>query len=213
MLDNQPVNDKISSFNVAPLYGLILAGGASTRMGKDKAVLSYHATSQIEYGFKLLSHLCEKVYLSNRQEQATQEGYKDYPQIHDIFKDIGPMGGILSALCTCPAAAWLVLGCDLPFVDEATLRRLCQNRDPLKRATAYLNRDENFPEPLCTIYEPNSRGHLLRLYDLRLYSLRDFLASVDVQRVKPESNNDLRNVNTKEEYQQAVEFRQQKNFK
>ncbi len=206
MSGNQP-DTPVAFSKTTPLYGLLLAGGQSKRMGKDKAILVYHDQSQIKYGFKLLSGFCEKVFLSNRPEQSQRDIYKDHPQIQDIFpNNIGPMAGILSALRAHPAVAWLVLGCDLPFVDNETLRLLVQNRNPLKTATAYLNSDGNLPEPLCAIYEPQSWFCLLRFFDSGIYSLRKFLVSADTHLLKQPGQNELWNVNTLEEYHQAVEL-------
>jgi len=206
MLGNQAVNDGITASTSPPLYGLLLAGGQSKRMGKDKAILSYHGPSQIEYNFKLLASFCAKVFLSNRQEQSQWDFYKDYPQIQDIFTNIGPMAGILSALCTYPNAGWLALGCDLPFVGQETIETLIRSRDPAKMATAYLNSDENLPEPLCAIYEPKSRLRLLRFLDLGIYSLREFLTSSDTRLLQQKKQTNLLNINTPEEYRRAIEL-------
>jgi len=206
MLGNQDVDDDITFLKSPPLYGLVLAGGQSNRMGKDKAILSYHGPSQIEYNFKLLSRFCAKVFLSNRQEQSQRDIYKDYPQILDIFTNIGPMAGILSALCIYPNAGWLVLGCDLPFVGQEILEMLVHSRDPAKMATAYLNSDENLPEPLCAIYEPSSRIRLLCFFDLGIYSLREFLTSSDTLFLQQPDQKHLLNINTREEYREAIEL-------
>jgi molybdenum cofactor guanylyltransferase len=133
------------------IFGLVLVGGRSSRMGKDKATLQYGDKPQAVAAYELLARCCRQVFLSSRRDQPAQQGL---PQIYDVVDNIGPMGGILSALTTHPDKAWLVLACDLPFLTESTLQYLIARRDPLRLATAYRSAHDGKPEPLCAIYEP-----------------------------------------------------------
>lgn len=132
------------------VYGLVLAGGRSTRMGQDKAQLNYRGRPQIDVCIELLGGLCARVFTSIRPDQDPGE----HPAIVDQFGPIGPIGGILSALAAHPGRAWLVVACDLPFLDRATLEFLLAHRDPSRPATAFRGRHAGMPEPLCAIYEP-----------------------------------------------------------
>ena len=80
-------------------------------MKVDKSILHYHGMTQVEYAFQLLQKYCDKIFISNRKEQTELQGHNVAPQIHDQpeFSDMGPIGGILSAMTTHPQAAWLVL--------------------------------------------------------------------------------------------------------
>ena len=186
------------------LFGLILAGGKSRRMGIDKATLRYHAKSQIEYCFELLSPFCCKVFLSNRKEQTILAEYKKFPQIHDIYSDVGPLGGILSAMAAYPRVAWLVLACDLPYVHHATIETLIKKRNPAKMATAYMA--NNLPEPLCAIYESKISDNLLGYFKKGCRSVQTILSLLDVECLKPKESIFLHNVNYPEEYIQTVNF-------
>src|SRR3546814_16894807 len=53
-----------------------------------------------------------------------------------------------------PDRAWLVVACDLPLVTAQSLTGLVNSRDPKSPATAFLNREKNWPEPLLAIWEP-----------------------------------------------------------
>ncbi len=106
------------------LYGLVLAGGRGVRMKADKSLLRYHDKSQVEYCYDLLLPLCKRVLVSNRSEQADLKEHEGLSQIHDIFPNIGPLGGILSAMTQYPKVSWLVLACDLPFVTERAIKAL-----------------------------------------------------------------------------------------
>src|SRR5262245_14013601 len=99
---------EIKTQNHKLVYGLVLAGGKSSRMKMDKSLLHYHGMPQIEYAVKLLEKCCNKVFISNRQEQAQLQGHEIAPQIHDQpeFRNIGPIGGILSAMTLHPKINW-----------------------------------------------------------------------------------------------------------
>lgn len=190
-----------------PLYGLVLAGGKSTRMKKDKSLLEYRGKKQAVYCFELLSQFCDQVFISNRQGQAFWDGHKTLPQIHDTFLEVGPLGGILTAMTKFPEAAWLVLACDLPFVDESVLDMLVRQRDPFKMATAYRSvRDHPLPEPLCAIYEPKAVFRFLFFLAQGIDCPRHILARSDIHALEPGREFSLDNVNSPEEYQKAVEW-------
>ncbi|MFO1491766.1 MAG: NTP transferase domain-containing protein [Kiritimatiellia bacterium] len=139
---------------VPPIYGLVLTGGRSSRMGRDKAALEYGGRAQADRAFDLLSGFCERTFVSARADQAELPGRAGRPQIHDVIENGGPAAGILSALRTHPDAAWLVLACDLPFLTGDVLAALVEQRDPARAATAFQSGNDGLPEPLCAIYEP-----------------------------------------------------------
>ena len=144
----------------APLYGLVLAGGRSSRMGRDKAALLYEGQTQLERAMALLRPHVARAYVSVRPDQKTDALRARFAQIEDRASDIGPMAGLLAAQAAHPEAAWLVLACDLPLLDEPTLRGLVGARDTGGLATAYRSSHDGLPEPLCAIYEPRSRAAL-----------------------------------------------------
>ena len=151
------------SEGLPPLFGLVLAGGRSRRMGRDKALLSYAGRPQLEVAFELLSAVCDQVRVSVRPDQVRDEARSKFPLLPDALGEIGPLGGILTALQAQPGCAWLVVACDLPFLDARTLQGLRQNRRRDRIATAYLSTHDGLPEPLCSIYEPAAREHLQHL--------------------------------------------------
>lgn len=122
---------------MAPLHGLVLAGGRSARMGDDKALIAYRGRPQAEYLFDLLRPHCAAVHLSCRSDQAQLPGYVGLPRLVDAYADLGPLAGILTALESRPGAAWLVAACDLPYLDAAAVAALVAGRDPAALATAF----------------------------------------------------------------------------
>src|SRR5437868_4548261 len=145
----------------ATLFGLVLAGGASTRMQRDKAALAYHGRPQLEWAYELLSDVCAATFVSVRPDQREEPTRAKFPQIVDRQPGTGPIAGISAALQEHPKAAWLVVACDLPFITPAVLQHLITQRDPARIATAYRSEHDGLPEPLCAIWEPQARDALL----------------------------------------------------
>ena len=187
----------------APLFGLVLTGGKSTRMHRDKALLWYRGRPHLRALFSLLSDHCDNVWVSNRQDQAGTEERAGLPQILDAWGEIGPMGGVLSAFQRFPEAAWLAVACDMPCLDGETMIHLIRARDPARSATCFLHPDDGRPEPLCTIYEPAAYAGLAERAGKGDYSLRRFLESIDIQGVVPACRTTLQQVNSPEEYRRA----------
>ncbi len=144
---------------VAPVFGLVLAGGRSTRMQRDKAMLPYHGTTQLEWAMDLLGSHVERVFVSVRPGQ-TDPVRARFEQIVDTHEGLGPIAGIMAAQARFPDAAWLVVACDLPFLEAATLDFLLAERDPRRRrrrsvpaiptirnTTACRNRSVQFTSP------------------------------------------------------------------
>ncbi len=187
------------------LYGLILSGGKSTRMKKDKSLLNYHGKAQVVVGYELLAKFCEKVFVSNRPDQKNLPGHQGLPQLPDACKyaNQGPLAGILTAMNRFPRRAWLVLACDLPFVNDATLRYLIASRDVRAEATAYQSSTDQLPEPLCAIYEPTFRLKLNKFFKQGILCPRKCLLKSSVKLLISKTKFALDNVNHPDDYRQA----------
>lgn len=187
-----------------PLLGLVLAGGRSTRMQRDKATLRYHGLSQLDWAGQLLAPHVRQVFVSVRPDQRDDPARAAWPQIADQHENAGPIAGIAAAQAAHPDAAWLVLACDLPFLDEATLQRLCAERDPSRVATAFRGSVDGLPEPLCAIYEPRSRGAIVESIVAGRNCPRKFLIGSSVKLLDPSDQHALDNVNSSEDYVAAM---------
>ncbi|MCK0159570.1 NTP transferase domain-containing protein [Allomuricauda sp. F6463D] len=178
------------------LFGLVLSGGTSARMGKDKGLVDYHGIPQREYVYHLLMQFCDDVFLSVRQDQATEvpEGFKT---IVDQNNCKGPFNGILSAHNLYIDSAWLVVACDLPFMDSETLGQLIAHRNSKKFATTFANQETGLPEPLVCVWEPRALKHALEhLNNTDCPSPKRFLMQSDIAMLKLKNNKALFNANT-----------------
>ena len=186
------------------LYGLVLAGGQSSRMKAEKSALCYHGVPQVQYCFDLLAVFCPKVFVSIRNEQRDLAELRRYPPIYDQLEGGGPIVGILSAMKTHPKVAWLVLACDLPYVGKKTIVALVERRNVSKIATAFRSPDAELTEPLCAIYEPQSQKPLMDALVSGHRSPQKALADSDIELVVPSDSRWLQNVNSPEEYERAM---------
>jgi len=187
------------------LCGLVLAGGRSSRMHRDKAALAYHGRSQLATTFGLLESVGDRCYVSVRADQIEEPLRKGYPQIVDAEGPGGPINGILAAQQRHPQAAWLVLACDLPFLDRASLVHLLGHRDRSRVASAFRSSHDGLPEPLCAVYEPAAAESLPRFVAQGGRCPRKFLITHEAMLIEPLSPTALDNINSAQEYWQAME--------
>jgi molybdenum cofactor guanylyltransferase len=185
------------------LFGLVLAGGASTRMGRDKAALAYHGRSQLEWTYELLSQVCTATFVSVRPDQRDEPARAAFAQVVDLQPGIGPIAGITAALQQHQKAAWLVAACDLPFVTQAVLAKLIEQRDPSAIATAYRSAHDGLPEPLCAIWEPGARESVLAYVASGKQCPRKFLINSRTKLIDLPDARALDNINTSDEFQEA----------
>jgi len=195
----------------AELYGLVLAGGKSTRIGQDKGTINWHGKDQRYYMADLLKKYTDKVYISCRADQQ-QEINTAYQNLPDTFTGIGPFGAILSAFREQPEKAWLVVACDLPLLDQQTLDFLIAHRDTSSIATAFQSSHNDFPEPLITIWEPKSYPVLLSFLSQGYSCPRKVLINSDVKILQAPNPDALTNVNTPEDRERVEQILHKKSI-
>lgn len=200
---NQYLRDFIEK-QKAPLYGLILAGGASSRMNQNKSLIEYHHEPQWLHLYKLLTNTCEQTFISCNESNV--ELYSEKPVLLDVLKGYGPLSGIISALLKFKNTAILVLACDLPLIDESSINQLIEERDASKMATTFLNPESNYLEPLITIYEPGALPVMLSMLSQGYTCPRKMLMQNDIKIIEPLKASALRNINYPEERDQVLQM-------
>ena len=137
---------------------VILAGGKSSRMGTDKALLEYQGSTFLSH-LQQTFQLFEERLLSRNLASSIGD---NWTQISDLHKGIGPMGGIHAALTNAQSDALMVCACDTPYITQALIDKLIQTyngEDVLLVQTS----DERL-HPLCGIYHkrilPSLESHI-----------------------------------------------------
>ena len=126
--------------------GIIVAGGRSSRIGVDKALLKVGGSTMIERIISVLQQVAGHVLISAGNGKYSFTGYS---HVEDKFADIGPIGGIYSALKASSTPINIVVSCDLPFLSVDLLDYLLQNSLENELIIPVHN---NFYEPLCAVY-------------------------------------------------------------
>ena len=186
------------------IYGLVLAGGESRRMGRDKALLIRDGRSQLAHIAALLEGITERVYVSSRQEQQDDPERSRFENIVDRYADIGPVAGILSAMDAHPNIDWLVVACDLPNIDATTLSFLLEKSDPKQSFTAFKSNYDGLPEPLCALYRSGSDAIIRRFVEDGIVCPRKILIRSDTQLLEQPDPAALDNINTPDDLASSV---------
>ena len=137
------------------MFGLVLAGGKSSRLGQDKTVLVHEGQSMLVRTGRLLERHVEQVFVSCRHPENVDA---PWPVIVDETERIGPAGGIITALRQLGGPLF-VLACDLPFMEDVYIARLLAAREARPRGsvlTTWRLENTEFIENLVAIYEPEA---------------------------------------------------------
>lgn len=182
------------------IYGLVLAGGKSTRMGNDKTVIAWHGREQRYYMADMLNKFCEKVFISCREEQVTEVD-PEYDVLTDAVDGKGPLGAILTAFNAHPDKAWLIVASDLPLLDKETISFLLHHREKDNMATTFESPHDGLPEPLITLWEPKAFNSIQSLMQENMSCPRKVLMRniEQVTVIKPSNPDALINANTPED--------------
>lgn len=106
--------------NLLPMTGIILAGGKSSRMGRNKAFLEWEGRPLIERTLDIFTSVFAEVLISaNNPELYSQYDLKVVP---DNFLEMGPMGGLEACLKVAKYEYSFFAACDMPFLEEEVIR-------------------------------------------------------------------------------------------
>ncbi len=178
------------------VWGLVLAGGKSRRMGSDKALLRQDGETQLSRAVNLLQDRLERVFVSTRAEQDGDAERGKFARIVDRYDDMGPLAGILSAMDSNNEVSWLVLACDLPNIDPATIQYLLDHCSPEHVATAFNSVHDGLPEPLCAIYRPPARPIIDAFAEQGIICPRKILLNSDTHLLEQPHPGALHNINS-----------------
>jgi molybdopterin-guanine dinucleotide biosynthesis protein A len=128
------------------LTGIILAGGKSNRMGREKGLVGFHGKSLIQYGIDLLKKQTDKIILSSGNPDYKRFGLEMVP---DGVTGQGPAGGIASALKHSTTPWNMVIACDLPFLEPELIDALLANAEGFQ---AVIPLHDGRSEPLAGLY-------------------------------------------------------------
>ena len=173
-------NSMNTDVELLPITALIMAGGMSSRMGDDKALISMDGESLVERATRRASKVFSKVMVSGPDEHRVS----GLPLIKDEYINMGPMAGLLAGLEASETDWIFALPCDSPFVPENFLRGmsgLAHNCDVV------VPRPGDFYEPLHALYSKTTAPFMRELLENRKRRIIELYDLVITKEVRPET--------------------------
>ena len=173
--------------------GLVVCGGKSIRMGKDKGLILLGDQTWAQHAFAKLSNLELSVKVSINPMQ--KETYINYFNADDLIVDDfpldigGPLQGLLSAHLKNPHEDLVVLACDMPQMNNRTLKKLIEVYQEFSGFEAYVFNHDNRFEPLCAIYSSSalkSINDLVVNNEIKRHSMTEVLHHLNIKLLKME---------------------------
>ncbi len=182
-----------------PVWGCVLIGGKSKRMGRPKHLIERDSSTWLEQAVGKLVPLVEQVVISGQGQLP--ESMTDLPRIPDAPGLAGPLAGILAIMRFQPAVSWLVMACDLPEVEVESLQWLLEQRRPGVRAVLPDLEGDGRIEPLLAWYDYRCRMLLEDIAVSGSLRISQLAGQQGVFHFQPpcELHGSWRNVNTPEE--------------
>lgn len=183
--------------------GFVLAGGRSTRMGQDKALLPWKGSTLIESVAREVLQAAGNVTLIGSPELYGNLGFPGcFPVIPDRIEGCGPMGGLHAALSV-TTADWNVLAaCDMPGVTCQLLEELLAAAEA-SGADALVPQTPGGLEPLCAVYHVRLLPAVESAIQSKLLKMHDFVSRIEA-RLWPVAQASLfRNLNTPKQLSEA----------
>ena len=181
---------------IAEICGLILTGGKSSRMGSDKAQMTYSNRPQWQEVADLLRPFCNNVYWSCTSEQKTHWQLGEFGLV-DLIPGHGPASGLHAAFTSSDQCAWLVVGCDYPLLQSVDIQSLIAAREAGIEAIAYFNEQEKEIEPMIALWELQAQRNFLEAFSKGNDSPRRILRASKLKMIVPRKNEILTNRNVK----------------
>ena len=186
---------------------IVLCGGRSTRMGRDKAALPFGDETLLARVVRLVSEVADDVVLVAREGQALPERLGSRV-VRDPAEGLGPLAGIAVGLGAIRGPRALVVACDMPLLRPALARRLLELARDVDALVPVV---DGFPVPTCAVYARAAAERARELVAARELRPRTFLESVETRLVPADELRDLdpalesfRDCDTDEDYQSAL---------
>ena len=180
--------------------GFLLAGGRSSRMGRNKALLELGGRSMLQIGLEKLRFVCREVSLVGDQPELLRFGV---PVVPDAMQGCGPLGGIVAGLEASTSKWAMFLAVDVPFVPVEVLKILLTVSEA-EGAVCVLAESFGQPHPLTGIYAKAALPALrVALQAGRLKVISAIKSAGMVRYLNFERDEWFRNLNTPEEFAEA----------
>ena len=155
------------------ISGFVLAGGKSSRMGRDKALLDFRGQPLLPYMLNLLRPFCSDTFISGNNPVYQMFGVKVIP---DIYADKGPISGIFSVLNFTQSDWNLIVSVDVPMVNHELLLYLIDHRNSYD---AVVPVHSEGTEPLIALYHKRIIPIIQEMIDTNDYKLMNLFKRIN----------------------------------
>ncbi len=160
------------------ISGVLMAGGESTRMRKDKGLVSFKGKPMAQYGIELLKqHFKDCIVNTNNPAYSIF----DLPLINDIHHPIGPLGGLHTALACIDCEYIFLMGCDLPNLNSDIIKYLLLNLNNEDIVLPF--HSPNQLEPFCGLYSKRLLPSVEQMILKHNYKMHDLITSANTRYV------------------------------
>ena len=186
---------------------LILMGGKNSRMnGNVKGLLKIKNSTFLEKIQETLNDF-SSIYLSINdkfsKEQKQNFENMGFKIIEDIYKEIGPLGGIYSSLLNCKEEYLFITACDMPFITKNSIEVLCNKVDKNTDGVVFYDKNNKL-YPLGAIYSKNVLPIIEEIIEKKYYKLSYIIEKSNFVKINIEKTDIplkvLSNINTLQEY-------------
>jgi molybdenum cofactor guanylyltransferase len=177
--------------------GFVLVGGASSRMGRDKASLPLHGKTLVEHVASAVAEAAGSVTLVGAPERYRSLGL---PILPDSHPGAGPLAGIHTALSASKADWNLIVACDMPAISGPFLKSLLAAAESSSADCLIPSGPSGLPEPLCAVYHRSCQAAIQAALDRNVRKVTDGLAGLRTATPSVSQSYWFRNVNTPEEW-------------
>ena len=184
------------------IRGLVLAGGKSSRFGSDKALALYEGVSFLERALLFLRALNLEPIVVTRKD--ADYSFAKCAMVRDKLPDLGPLGGIYTAMTIFKNITFLVLTCDMPALTPSALSGLLAKHEPHCLITAYGTEDGS-AQPFPAVYGPSLLGLIRKKIEQNNLSMRGLIEEVSAKKIIPWKGDTASffNVNKKEDLKKS----------
>ena len=156
------------------VLGAILAGGKSSRMGMEKALLPLKGRPMIQYvADALSSRFSEVVIVGGGKDKYS---FLELEVVPDVFEGCGPLGGIQAALNRAKPLPVFVLSCDTPFIPVKLIEYLLSFKSAAPTTIAI---SDGVLQPLCGLYDSTALGAIEHDLQEGKYSVLKTILKID----------------------------------
>ncbi len=182
---------------------VIFAGGKSSRMGQDKALLPFGGFDSLaEYQYQRLRKYFDKVYISAKRDKF----YFDAPIIHDLYPQSSPMVALVSSLEQIESPEIFIISVDMPFVDKELISKLYKTFKSDPETEIIIAASDRGNEPLCGIYRRPVLERARSLVNKDKHRMKYLIEMCETKVVKCNRDMVFVNLNTPEDYSKYTDL-------